>query len=257
MKFSKNNKTNNTVLLYCFVFFALGLSVITKAQAKVKRIDSFSYAEAPIADLGEPLVLWATNYHLPQFSDETGDVPLRDFDGNELGPKLSLADWCKCALEGSATIVSKDGVAKTYNFYKSTEFFVNDCSAFYPFNLGKSKFRLARGRFGDGVANNKLAPYRTIATDPLIIPTGTVLYIPEARGTFIHTPEGVVIIHDGYFIAGDIGGGIKLNHIDVFIGTHDDSSFFSWISHTSTLTFKAYIVKDADLITDLSILTRH
>jgi 3D (Asp-Asp-Asp) domain-containing protein len=217
-----------------------------------KTIDKFNFEEAAILELGEPLLLWATNYHLPQYLDGTGDVPLRDVDGKELGPKLSLREWCKSALEGSIRIVFTDNRVRTYNYHLSNDLFPNDCSAYYPFNLGKSKFKLANGPFGDGVRNFALKPFRTIATDPTVIPIGTILYIPEARGAVIAFSKNETILHDGYFFAGDMGGAIKANHIDVFIGTQSDSSFFPWITHNSSTPFKAFIVKDPQIIQQLT-----
>jgi len=219
-----------------------------------KPIDKFNYEEAPVHELGEPLLLWATNYHLPQFVDGSGDVPLRDNEGKILGPKLSLQQWCKSALEGSIRIISKNRPPRTYNYDLSNDLFPNDCSAYYKFNLGKTKFKLANGPFGDGVRNFILRPYRTIATDPLIIPTGSVVYIPEARGSIIPVSKTETIIHDGYFFAGDMGGAIKEFHIDVFIGTHDRSTFFPWITHNSTTPFKAFIVKDPHIIEQLTLI---
>lgn len=262
MKKSIKNKVRSIPSAWgYFAFFTLFICSVSLAHEKnvlenYLKSDKFNYAEAPVSDLGEPLLLWATNYHLPEFQDGSGDVPLRDEEGKELGPKLALADWCKSALEGSVRIVFKDGSARTYNYFTATELFPNDCSTFYPFNLSKTKFRLAKGPYGDGVARFRLNPYRTLATDPIVIPTGSILFIPEARGTLIVLANGETIIHDGYFLAGDIGGAIKLNHVDVFIGTHDDSSFFPWIRHSSTLTFKAYIVKDQEIIDSLTLLHR-
>jgi 3D (Asp-Asp-Asp) domain-containing protein len=221
---------------------------------EVSAYDKFVYLEAPISSLGEPLSLWATNYHLPQIEDGNGEIPLRNFKGEELGPKLSLEEWCRSALEGSVRIILKNGEAKTYNYDSTTELFENDCSSFFAYKLGKTKFRLAKGSYGDGVGKYKLTPYRTVATDPLIIPPGTVLYIPDAKGSKIKLKNGQTIIHDGYFFAGDGGGAIKLNHIDVFIGQHNESSFFSWISNVSTITFRAYIVKDQNIIDELAKL---
>lgn len=218
------------------------------------KIDKFNYSVAPSKELGEPLLLWATNYRLPEYTDGSGDIPLRDMQGQELGPKITLAEWCRSALEGSVRILFKDGSAKTYNYDNTSAQFTNDCSHFYPFNLAKTKFRLAHGPFGDGTGDFRLAPYRTLATDPLLIPTGSVLYIPEARGAKIVLPSGEIVVHDGYFFAGDIGGAIKSNHIDVFIGTHEDSSFFPWITNTNKKTFKAYIVKDQNIINELTHL---
>ena len=60
--------------------------------------DKFNFAIAPIADLGAPLELWATNYHLPEIENGNGNIPIRDSEGSELGPRISLAEWCKSAL---------------------------------------------------------------------------------------------------------------------------------------------------------------
>lgn len=228
-------------------------SLATFAETKLLP-DKFNFEEAPVLELGEPLLLWATNYHLPEFQNGTGDVPLRDIDGKELGPKLSLQEWCKSALEGSIRITFKDKPARTYNYDVSNDLFPNDCSAFYPFNLGKTKFKLANGTYGDGVKNFILRPYRTIATDPTVIPIGTIVYIPEARGALIAVSKNETIIHDGYFFAGDMGGAIKGGHIDVFIGTSDDSGFFPWITHSSATLFRAFIVKDPNIIEKMTTL---
>lgn len=251
-KFIKYLRKNKHLVAYSFVLF---LVLLFNGRSKAQdyfNFDKFNYSEAPIADLGEPLVLWATSYNLPEIVDGGGEVDLRDVNGLELGPKLTLEDWCKSALEGSVRIHFKTGEEKTYNFDTTSELFPNDCSSFFALSLGNTKFRLAKGAFGDGVGKFKLTPFRTIATDPLIIPTGTVLYIPDARGTKLKLKNGETVIHDGYFFAGDSGGAIKLNHIDVFIGTQLYSSFFPWISHVSTLPFIAYIVKNPDIINDLS-----
>lgn len=223
-------------------------------NSNTRPIDKFNFEEAPVQELGEPLLLWATNYHLPQFIDGSGDVPLRDIEGKILGPKLSLQEWCKSALEGSIRIISKNRAPRTYNYDVSNDLFPNDCSPFYKFNLGKTKFKLANGPFGDGVRNFILRPYRTIATDPTVIPTGTVLYIPEARGAIIQVSKTETIIHDGYFFAGDMGGAIKSFHIDVFIGTSERSTFFPWITHNSEIPFKAFVVKDPHIIEQLTLV---
>ncbi|MBP9680011.1 MAG: hypothetical protein KBD76_01285 [Bacteriovorax sp.] len=256
-----NLKQGRPTLLVGLVFFTIAHSIFFSAFAQSDlaidqylEAEKFNFAEAPIAELGEPIVLWATNYHLPEIINGTGDVPLRDISGVELGPTLTLADWCKSALEGSVRIIFNDGNIETYNYHTTSEYFPNDCSAYYAFKLGKTKFRKARGPFGDGVGDFRLAPYRTVATDPTLIPTGSVLFIPEARGVLINLPSGQSIVHDGYFFAGDVGGAIKLNHIDVFIGTHTDSSFFPWIGNMKTKTFNAFLVKDQVIIDSLTQL---
>lgn len=249
--------SNRVLILFLLTLLSCTQVIVAQDKSlfeKYLKLDGFKYNEAHISELGEPLILWATNYHLPEINNGAGEIPLRDIDGKELGPKLTSEEWCKSALEGSVRIIFKDGTAKTYNYDASTEIFSNDCSLFYAFNLGKTKFRISNGAFGDGIGNYRLSPYRTIATDPALIPTGSVIYIPEARGAKIVLPTGEVIIHDGYFFAGDMGGAIKLNHIDVFIGTQLEAPFFPWIGHSNLITFKAYIVKDQTVIDSLNFI---
>jgi 3D (Asp-Asp-Asp) domain-containing protein len=216
--------------------------------------DTFSFHEPTANDLSTKLNLWATYYLLPQLTDGSGDYALRDMNGAELGPKLSLKDWCNSALEGSVRIIDKSGDAKTYNYSGVTGSYAVDCRKIFKLDVSKTKFRAARGPYGDGLDDLILAPYRTIATDNSRIPIGTVLYIPEARGAKITLKSGRVITHDGYFFAGDKGGAIKDNHIDVFIGTHTDAPFFPWIRSNQTKTFTAYIVTDKQIISALNEL---
>ncbi len=50
------------------------------------------------------------------------------------------------------------------------------------------------------------------------------------------------------------GGAIKGNHIDVFIGTHQESSFFPWIENNIEKSFQAFIVHDEKIIEKLTKL---
>jgi 3D (Asp-Asp-Asp) domain-containing protein len=56
---------------------------------------------------------------------------------------------------------------------------------------------------------------RTVATDPRLIPRRTILFIAETVG--LRMPGGGV--HDGFWYASDVGGGIKGNRIDLYTGT--------------------------------------
>lgn len=60
----------------------------------------------------------------------------------------------------------------------------------------------------------RVSAMRTLAVDPRIIPRRTVLFIKETVGMLL--PNGGV--HDGYWYASDIGGGIKGKRIDMFTG---------------------------------------
>jgi len=75
---------------------------------------------------------------------------------------------------------------------------------------------------GDDVRGHAPIPYRTIAVDRSLIPIGSVVFIPSARGSTLHLPDGSVAYHDGFFIAGDTGGRIRGAHIDVFCGEQTD-----------------------------------
>lgn len=220
--------------------------------AKASNNHQFLYPMIDSDVLLNPLTLWATYYYLPQYKVHSGNIPIRGMDGKELGPTLSLADWCNAALEGSMQILFEDGSLATYNYAGTTDDSAVDCSSIFSFKLGRTKFRLAKGSYGDGIRNYILVPYRTIATDRNVIPPGTVLYIPDARGAVITLPDGQIITHDGYFFAGDTGGAIKGNHIDVFIGKHNHSSFFPWVGNQSSKTFLAYVVQDQKIIDELT-----
>lgn len=210
----------------------------------IAQNDQFDLAEPEQAEIVKTLDLWATYYTLHKAASKENGIALRDLKNVALGPKLSTKDWCYAAMEGSVYIKDPDGEANVYNYAGTTDKYTVDCSSVFNHPAsGKVKFRLAKGKFGDGVRSYALAPLRTIATDPSVIPYGTVIYIPKARGTVINLSNGYSIIHDGYFFAGDTGGLIKKSHIDVFIGPIDNNPFVLWIKSNNKWTFKAYVVK--------------
>ncbi len=231
------------------------ISEIVVPEAKDPHAnDSFSFPEPSNNDLNQKLILWSTFYYLPQLKDGSGTYALRDMSGSELGPRLTLRGWCDSAMEGSTRIILKDGSAKTYNYAGVSDAEKVDCSGIFRINVSRTKFREANGPYGDGILDYILVPYRTLATDLTKIIPGTVLYVPDARGAKIVTPSGRVIIHDGYFFAGDKGGAIKGNQVDVYIGTSTAAPFFPWIKSTANKTFNAYVVNDQKVIDELSAL---
>jgi len=60
-------------------------------------------------------------------------------------------------------------------------------------------------------------------------------------------PDGSEMIHDGYFFAGDTGGAIKGDHIDVYIGVAEHNPF-SWIRSSRNGTFAAKLINDSEII---------
>ncbi len=244
-----------TVLLLVF-------STVSCSTEKILRMDSsdplardtFSFPEPTANDLSNKLTLWATYYYLPQIQDGSGNFAMRDVLGAELGPKLSLKDWCDSAMEGSVRIVNKNGQITTYNYAGVSSDFKVDCSSVFRFDVSRTKFHEANGPYGDGIQDYILSPYRTLATDATKIAPGTVIYIPEARGAKITLDDGRVITHDGYFFAGDKGGAIKDSHIDVFIATHKSAPFFPWIKSSQDKTFSAFVITDKNIIYELTQL---
>ena len=172
---------------------------------------------------------------------------------------VSPRDWCLAAIEGTVRVTLKDD-ARTLNYGGLGAKSLVDCAAVLKINpvkkpwiasTGKSYFGRAVGPFGDGVAGYKLVPYRTIAVDKKIIPYGTVIYIPSARGSQINSMPNGSIKHDGYFFAGDTGGAIKGNHIDTFCGATSSNCLPSFITSDSAKTVEAFVVKDAAVIETL------
>lgn len=189
--------------------------------------------------------LWATYYHTLRFTHADNGLALLAMDGSPLGPKLTKAQWCTAAMEGSVQIFF-EGVLRTYNYSGSGTTVQVDCSDYFDHPVGRSRFKLARGEFGDGVRNYALSPYRTVAVDPDFIPYGAILFIPAARGLSFQLPDGRTRTHDGYFFAGDTGGLIVGNHIDVFIGTSLTNPF-SWITSKAQSKIEFQLVPDQDI----------
>lgn len=219
-------------------------NILIKSDSSTTNDQSFNFKAPSDDQLKNPIELWATYYYIPVYLDGTGDFALRDLDGNDLGPHLSLKNWCSSAMEGSVKIIFNDGRSSVYNYSGNSDKFPVNCQTSFPNDVSKTKFKLSKSSYGEGTQSFDLIPYRTIAVDPDFIPTGSVVYIPEARGAQINIPNGQTIIHDGYFFAADRGGAIKKNHIDVFIGTDKYADYFSWISSKSEQTFQGHIIKD-------------
>jgi len=177
----------------------------------------FDFPEPTPETEKERLTLWATHYYVYSASPVDAGEPLLDKSGHELGPKLTSRDFCLGAVEGTVRVAGS-----VYNYADHARVAQVDCSAFVPglpdnvkAALGKTRWAIAKGPFGNGVKGMILVPFRTIAVDSAHIPYETVVYIPQARGKEITLPSGETVKHDGYFFAADTGGAIKQNHIDV------------------------------------------
>lgn len=195
--------------------------------------------------LGSQLVFYATYYFLPVVENNLGTFPLLSINGTDLGVSLSQRVWCDAAMEGSIGIKNEDGSYTTYNFAGTGSYEQVDCSPYYNHAPSeRARFKKVDAPFGLGVNSLSLVPYRSIATSQAHIPTGSVVFIPEARGTIVVMPNGQKWEHDGYFMAADVGGKIESGHIDVFIGPATKNPF-SFVTSNSKDKKTAYLVTDS------------
>lgn len=216
--------------------------------------NNFAIAAPTASDKGKNLSLWATQYYLETAEDIANGVPLRAINGSALGPKLARKKWCSAAMEGSVKIISGNLSGKTFNYAGKTDEYIVDCSEYFDHApSGRVKFQYARGDYGDGVMTYILVPYRTIAVDPKFIAFGSVLYIPQARGVAVEQPDGSTVQHDGYFFAGDTGGLIKNNHIDVFTGANKKNPF-AFIKSKDSSTFEAWLITNPSIVLKVRLL---
>ncbi len=69
---------------------------------------------------------------------------------------------------------------------------------------------------GRGVQNRPLEVFRSVAVDPILIPIGSPIYVPEIVG--MEMPDGTR--HDGCLRADDMGGAIKGGKLDFFVESY-------------------------------------
>lgn len=180
--------------------------------------------------------LWATWYNLPKLTNVPDGVPVRNKQGQELGYNLSLKEWCDLAMEGSGTVgeVTLNYAGTTRNSYGV------DCKKYFRNHpaIKYSKFYVTKHPYGVGNKNNPLTPFKSIACDQRRYKFGSTVLIPSAVG--VKLPNGE--IHDGVFTCEDVGGAIKGNHIDVYIGPYKKNPF-KFVKSNSSGTFSAKISK--------------
>ncbi len=221
----------------------------------------------PSLDSVQALSLWSTYYfvHLAPEAADAMAIPLIGGQGQPLGVSLAQRDWCDAALEGTVAVQTTSGVRRVFNFSNVGRTTLTDCSAYFPGLAANVLSAMSRTQFtevtsfapfGLGTADYKLVPFRTIAVDPEFIPLGSVLYIPGLRGVSIELPNGMMVTHDGYVFAADVGGAIDGNHIDFFTGISPANPAPALIRSTPSGAFVAYVVQDNAIRSDLDGLHR-
>lgn len=87
-------------------------------------------------------------------------------------------------------------------------------------NCGHSPcFKVIPQQWGRSGSGRALQPFRTVAVDPKLIKLGSLLYVPFLEGrTMPGRPPWGGFVHDGCVVADDVGGGIKGQQLDFFVG---------------------------------------
>ncbi|MBU1238527.1 hypothetical protein KJ865_02360 [Myxococcota bacterium] len=160
--------------------------------------------------------LWISYYYLSREVDfgVREEIVLRD---SQCVP-LAVVDYAYMAevcVEGSGQLLDHGII----NFAKRC-----NCSVPCPYGGGKICYtELSREKFpwGSGAGSKALIPFRSLAVDNNVIPHNELIYMEEWDGVYIPPRDGIGnFIHDGCFIAHDVGGWIKNDHFDFFTGTH-------------------------------------
>src|SRR5207244_4142432 len=103
-------------------------------------------------------------------------IPLRNTKDQVIGPSVSAKDWCLGAMEGTLVVQDASGSMATYNYAGRGSSSEASCRAVFP-NLNAailagtehSRWRKARGPYGDAASNYALVPYRTLAVDRNVV----------------------------------------------------------------------------------------
>ena len=179
--------------------FCFGLAVASLASLACPR----SIAGNPGDDESGNVVRLRNTYYVVMLEAPYRDLPtdseLRAMDGTLLAT-VSHEFRKRLDIEGTGRLL--DG--RVVNFAGRVE--------------GEIRYFVSDSYYGYGVGKCRLAPFRTIAVDPKVVPLGSLVYIAETDGLTL--PDGTH--HDGYWHADDIGGAIKHDRVDLFIGDSDN-----------------------------------
>jgi 3D (Asp-Asp-Asp) domain-containing protein len=213
------------------------------------------------ASPGQPLTLWATTYRIYSAREAPSGIPLLDLSGNAISRPISEIDFCRGAVQGGILVMAQSGEPKLFNFSAVAGEPQADCSAHvkrkapWVEKLGRSRFAPAKALLGVGASGDALVPFRSLAVDKALIPLGTVLFIPDARGAKFRGLAGKELVHDGYFYAADTGGAIRGKQIDVFLGRTRGNPFPQFIRNSPKKPhFEAHVIDDPVVLERLKAL---
>lgn len=210
-----------------FASLAVAISLLAVAPSTSAQVDLLPPADTSsmvlIGKLG-PSFYWIA---LEENSPGKKTEKVYDVDGKILA-KISTGFMRHLKLEGTGRLEN----GKVLNFHQWHITSDGKKEVRYRF-CGKS------APYGYGVDDYKLRAFKSVAVDPSVIPLGSIVYIPAARGSKL--PDGK--IHDGYFEAIDIGTAIINKRIDVFTSFGDQSAVFSRNGLEHGVATEVYLVK--------------
>ncbi|MGY0793156.1 3D domain-containing protein [Azospirillum argentinense] len=250
-------------------FILLTLLLNGACASGPKAVDSGEISNAHVANFLLPAYtihdalrresIWSTGYvvWLTKEDKTSGSIPFLDKRARHLGVRLSQAEWCRSAMEGTAYVQMENGSVRTFNYAGMLPDKVTDCSNIFPSAAPEKIAMVSRSAFFEVPDDAKyglgakieyrLVPYRSIAVDRNTFDLGSVLYIPKLRGTSIELPDGRQVVHDGYVVAVDTGGMIRDKQIDFFKGPNRNDAPPATIRSTQDRLLDAYIVTDPEL----------
>jgi hypothetical protein len=224
---------------------ALTLVALAAAAVPARAQDAFDLAAPKVGGL-KKLAMRLSQYSIV-FAQPGSAVELLDPGDRPLGVKLSRADFCEAALQGTVEIggrrYSVAGKGRTSLVDCSLPRY--NCPRCADFALGQNRFVRVGAPGSDDNKLYGLVPYRTVAVRQGGLAPGTVLFIPAARG--LKMPNGRR--HDGYFFVADFGD-LRSSQLDLYADTRK----LGWTiigSGRSGKSTAVYIVTDQAVIAKL------
>ena len=181
-----------------------------------------AFAQEPQAEIK----LRNTHYYVALERDytlEPKDVEILDVKGNLIA---NVSDHFKRAVDIEGTGRLLDGRIINYAARIGSEI----------------RYTITNAPFGLGVRNCRLVPFRTVAIDPTVVPLGSLIMIRETIGMVLPNGE----YHDGLWRAEDVGGAIKKDRIDLFVGDGNQGAVLRRAGITSLMPLTIEIVELPD-----------
>jgi 3D (Asp-Asp-Asp) domain-containing protein len=159
-----------------------------------------------------------TYYWIAEEHDTKGAPQIYVFDSQCLPvASISLRYLARLALEGTGLLT--DG--RLLNFEARCHCSYEGVACFHEV--------LDDRRWGIGVDERPLVPFRSVAVDNEVIATGTRLYVPALDGlTMPGEPPWGGFVHDGCLTADDRGSAIGGQHLDFFVAR---KGFYKELDH--------------------------